>query len=288
MAVVTVMPKELVEVFFKRDLTDTELVSIKDLLISDDRILSDVDFMTYVYEHGDAFTNSNNQYSYWQKNIAQLKQKFQDKNVISQFRQLENFIDSAIIQYKKFLETTAKMNRDKEETSKKLKDAQVKLKETSKKIDSMLTQYISILGVFATIVFGMFGGFDSLKEIMSNIAKGPITTILISFSSLMLGLFCLVFLLIQSIARLTNKDTLNCEHHESKKNCTCSLIERYPIFIISIIFFTLVLIISCVIRFFDYKSFYNCSGWFYSTLAIVVALIVVSLLYLILKKPKKQ
>lgn len=282
------MPEELVGLFFKRDLTDTELVFIKDLLISDDRVLSDVDFMTYVYEHGDEFTNSDNQYSYWQKNIAQLKQKFQDKNVISQFSQLENFIDSAIIQYRKFLETTAKMNRDKEETSKKLKDAQAKLKETSKKIDSMLTQYISILGVFATIVFGMFGGFDSLKEIMSNIAKGPITTILISFSSLMLGLFCLVFLLIQSIARLTNKDTLNCEHHERKKDCTCSLIERYPIFIISIMFFTLVLIISCVIRFFDYKSFYNCSGWFYSILAILVALIVVSLLYLILKKPKKQ
>lgn len=282
------MPEELVGLFFKRDLTDTELVFIKDLLISDDRVLSDVDFMAYVYEHGDEFTNSDNQYSYWQKNIAQLKQKFQDKNVISQFSQLENFIDSAIIQYRKFLETTAKMNRDKEETSKKLKDAQAKLKETSKKIDSMLTQYISILGVFATIVFGMFGGFDSLKEIMSNIAKGPITTILISFSSLMLGLFCLVFLLIQSIARLTNKDTLNCEHHERKKDCTCSLIERYPIFIISIMFFTLVLIISCVIRFFDYKSFYNCSGWFYSILAILVALIVVSLLYLILKKPKKQ
>lgn len=236
--------------------------------------------MTFVYELGDFNDFSQLQVNGIERIVFGIDGGgSKDYNKIAS--KLDNYVQTAITQVSSFSNKMLLIN-EKINTIDKTLDNFENLK------SELYTNFIAILGIFSALLFGMFGGFDSLKEILSNLHNTSISTTLICFSSLMLGLLCLVFLLIQSIARLTNKDTLNCEHHERKKDCTCSLIERYPIFIISIMFFTLVLIISCVIRFFDYKSFYNCSGWFYSILAILVALIVVSLLYLILKKPKKQ
>lgn len=152
-----------------------------------------------------------------------------------------------------------------------VQDGLKKIKDLRSKI---YTDFITILGIFSALLFGMFGGFDSLKEILSNLHNTSISTTLICFSSLMLGLLCLIFLLVQSIARLTGKDTLGCEHHGIDEHCSCSIIRKYPVFIYLMLLFSTILIISCVIRFIDYSGLYKVNLWCLIIVAIVGSLFI--------------
>lgn len=163
-----------------------------------------------------------------------------------------------------------------------------KVAEDAKKVkDKIYTDFIAILGIFSALIFGMFGGFDSLKEILSNLHDTSISTTLICFSSLMLGLLCLIFLLIQSIARITDRDTLNCSHHGNDKKCECSIIKKYPVFICSMLIFSAILIISCIIRFFDHNELYKAVP-IYLIIAGILTIIIAIVLYGVFKTNKKK
>lgn len=186
------------------------------------------------------------------------------------------------------LETVAELESIKKtrcETDSELKIIRNKTKETYEELKKVqeikkgiYTDFIAILGIFSALLFGMFGGFDSLKEILSNLHNTSISTTLICFSSLMLGLLCLIFLLVQSIAKLTGKDTLGCEHHEIDEHCSCSIIRKYPVFIYSMLLFSTVLIISCVIRFFDHNKLYKAVS-IYWIIAVILTIVILFVFY---------
>lgn len=206
--------------------------------------------MTFVYELGDFNDFSQLQVNGIERIVFGIDgEGSKDYNKIAS--KLDNYVQTAITQVSSFSNKMLLIN-EKINTIDKTLDNFENLK------SELYTNFIAILGIFSALLFGMFGGFDSLKEILSNLHNTSISTTLICFSSLMLGLLCLVFLLVQSIARLTGKDTLGCEHHGiDNKHCTCSTISKYPVFIYSMLLFSTVLIISCVIRLIDYKKMYT-------------------------------
>lgn len=184
---------------------------------------------------------------------------------------LDNYIKTSITQVSSFSNKMSSIDEKINKIDKTLKNFE-KLKA------ELYTNFISILGIFSTLIFGMFGGFDGLKEILSNLHNTSISTTLICFSSLMIGLLCLVFLLIQSIAKITQRDTLSCRHHGNNEKCECSVVKKYPIFIYSMLIFSTILIIGCIIRFFDYRNLYNASLLYWS-IAVIVTLIIFLVLY---------
>lgn len=181
----------------------------------------------------------------------------------------------------------SKIQEESSEASEIARKAKVIAEDARNIKNSIYTDFIAILGIFSALIFGMFGGFDSLKEILSNLHNTSISTTLICFSSLMLGLLCLIFLLIQSIARITDRDTLSCSHHGNDKKCECSIIKKYPVFICSMLIFSAILIISCIIRFFDHNELYKAVP-IYWIIAGIITIIIVIVLYGVFKTNKKK
>lgn len=226
--------------------------------------------MTFVYELGDFNDFSQLQVNGIERIVFGIDGGgSKDYNKIAS--KLDNYVQTAITQVSSFSNKMLLIN-EKINTIDKTLDNFENLK------SELYTNFIAILGIFSALLFGMFGGFDSLKEILSNLHNTSISTTLICFSSLMLGLLCLIFLLIQSIAKITNKDTLSCNHHGSNEKCECSIIKKYPIFIFSMLIFSFILIISCVIRLFDHINLYRAIP-IYWIIAGILIIIVIFILY---------
>ncbi|WP_283573484.1 hypothetical protein [Ligilactobacillus aviarius] len=227
--------------------------------------------MTFVYELGDFNDFSQLQVNGIERIVFGIDGGgSKDYNKIAS--KLDNYVQTAITQVSSFSNKMLLIN-EKINTIDKTLDNFENLK------SELYTNFIAILGIFSALLFGMFGGFDSLKEILSNLHNTSISTTLICFSSLMLGLLCLVFLLVQSIARLTGKDTLGCEHHGiDNKHCSCSIIRKYPVFIYSMLLFSTVLIISCVIRFFDHDKLYKAVS-IYWIIAVILTIVILFVFY---------
>lgn len=132
------------------------------------------------------------------------------------------------------------------ETSKKLDVASKKLDVAQKKLDNSTSEFISMLGIFSALIFGVFGGFEAFKTIFTNIDKASVDMVIIDSSILLLGLIILIFLLIQSISILSGKNFLACGC-KNISECNHKFYERYPLFSFSIglFLFTLLLGLLC-------------------------------------------
>ncbi len=131
-------------------------------------------------------------------------------------------------------------------SSKKLDVAQKKLDVAQKKLDNSTSEFISMLGIFSALIFGVFGGFEAFKTIFTNIDKASVDMVIIDSSILLLGLIILIFLLIQSISILSGKNFLACGC-KNISECNHKFYERYPLFSFSIglFLFTLLLGLLC-------------------------------------------
>ena len=129
---------------------------------------------------------------------------------------------------------------------KKLDVAQKKLDVAQKKLDNSTSEFISMLGIFSALIFGVFGGFEAFKTIFTNIDKASVDMVIIDSSILLLGLIILIFLLIQSISILSGKNFLACGC-KNISECNHKFYERYPLFSFSIglFLFTLLLGLLC-------------------------------------------
>jgi len=129
---------------------------------------------------------------------------------------------------------------------KKLDVAQKKLGVAQKKLDNSTSEFISMLGIFSALIFGVFGGFEAFKTIFTNIDKASVDMVIIDSSILLLGLIILIFLLIQSISILSGKNFLACGC-KNISECDHKFYERYPLFSFSIglFLFTLLLGLLC-------------------------------------------
>lgn len=188
---------------------------------------------------------------------------------------MKEHISLALLQYKTFIEKintveeqaekiSSKMNdakNDLDKTSNLLNDAKNDLDKTSNLLKDSTGNFISILGIYSALIFGVFGGFDAFKSIFSNMKDTPISTVLIESSILMIGLMILTFILLQSIGILSGRTYLACGH-KNTKDCNCSFAKRYPIFSLSLNFFGSVLVLGCIIHILNsngivYKSYWK-------------------------------
>lgn len=127
--------------------------------------------------------------------------------------------------------------------SKELDAASKKSDAASKKLDNSTSEFISMLGIFSALIFGVFGGFEAFKSIFTNIDKASVNIVIIDSSILLLGLVILIFLLIQSISILSGKKFLACGCKNTKE-CNHKFYERYPLFSFSISLFLFILILG--------------------------------------------
>ena len=221
----------------------------------------------YVYTHFDKvkrLEDGSTTELYWVENVEVLRNYLKEnmskfkKEDIKEISELPNriyeSIDLAIIQYKYFFDKLSEANQKLNDVNKKYKKsskrfskAAARFEMSSKKLDNSTSEFISMLGIFSALIFAVFGGFDSLKSIFTNINKVSVSTVIINSSLLMIGLIILIFLLIQSISILSEKTFLACGCENISK-CSHKFYERYPIFSFSIGLFLVTLLLGLLCR----------------------------------------
>lgn len=140
---------------------------------------------------------------------------------------------------------------------------------------NVYTDFISILGIFSALLFGLFVGFDTFKSVIEGIASdAKITRVVIMGSLMLIGVIALTFLLLNGIAMLTGKNFKSCCE---KKHCEHNLYQKYPIFSIGMLTLLIIISISSVIM------ITNIEGWLYDFpiwIVLILGIIVLGVLFI--------
>lgn len=169
--------------------------------------------------------------------------------------------------------------KDVREISSKAKAELENIKTTKGQI---YTEFVGILGIFSALIFGLFGGFDTLSNSISSLAKNtiPLPNVLITISILLGGLSLLIFALMQGIAQLVGKPIRSC-NCEKKDECHHSIYQRHPMMSWIIIFLFSTFMFSVIWKYLPANLNKNMQSWWILgglyLIAMIVYLIIINL-----------
>ncbi|SDB89481.1 hypothetical protein SAMN05421734_102258 [Pelagirhabdus alkalitolerans] len=189
-----------------------------------------------------------------------------------------NGISDEIVYYEKRIDN---MNESIEEFETKLAQyqndyskMQNELKDT---YDKVITQFISILGIFAAILMGAFGSIHSFTSIFNNAHRLPIGNVLVISSIGASGVIVIIFFLLHGMSKIIGREISSCKCKEKKKAsnsffkklvnsfngkddsnvCNCSVVERYPVVIITHYLLYFIMITGFAIIYLDNNSTFD-------------------------------
>ncbi|PJI08308.1 MULTISPECIES: hypothetical protein [Clostridium] len=102
----------------------------------------------------------------------------------------------------------------------------------NKKMESAQISYISILGIFSSITFGLFGGLNILSQIFSRVTNlkdhDAFLGIMVIGGFVVFAIFNLLNLLLYSIGRIVDKDLVSrkCDKFCTKEKCDCTWYKK--------------------------------------------------------------
>ncbi len=170
--------------------------------------------------------------------------------------------------------------------------ANERVKEISDIKNSIYTEFVAILGIFASIIFGVFGGFQEIQLIGKNLNTTPIPKLLIFSSLVMLGVTLIIFLCFNSISKLTNMPLRSCNCEIGK--CNCSFRKRHPTIFYSSCIYLYVLLVGFALRLYKYDDFkfndlYNgiCEGYDILPLLLLILPIFIPFVVYVRRKIKE-
>lgn len=131
--------------------------------------------------------------------------------------------------------------------------ANERVKEISDIKNSIYTEFVAILGIFASIIFGVFGGFQEIQLIGKNLNTTPIPKLLIFSSLVMLGITLIIFLCFNAISKLTSLSLKSCNCDEDE--CKCSFREKHPTVFYSSCVYLYVLCVGFALRLYKHTDF---------------------------------
>ncbi|EGO5065397.1 hypothetical protein GUJ44_13075 [Enterococcus faecalis] len=163
--------------------------------------------------------------------------------------------------FSKFIKQAELAITQKQHFENQIKNANEKLANIEKTVKSankefndirknVYTDFISILGIFSALLFGLFVGFDAFKSIIEGItSNAKISRVVILGSLMLMGLLALTFVLLNGIAMLTNKTFKNCCE---EKHCKHNLYQMYPVFTLSLLALIIVMLAASVVMIANY------------------------------------
>ena len=183
---------------------------------------------------------------------SEVSKDYQERYMV--IKKFIEHMDLAINQKENlYIEQRTQINELNEELDK----AKIISKTTSKKIDSQLsgiyTQFVAILGIFTSIIFAVFGGFNQISAVGNNLKDTDITKLLIFLPMVMLGIIFLVFISFNAISKLTSLPLSSCKC-DDKKKCDCQFHEKHPSIFYSGILFFYIMCIGALIRIYSIKD----------------------------------
>lgn len=136
------------------------------------------------------------------------------------------------------------MTQESIEEYKKLKKVARELK---RNYNNFNVEIISVLGIFASIIFAVFGGVSQLGSLGSSLKGLSLSRIFIYIGATSFVLFSVVFMAFNATALLTDRDMRACGC-VGKDDCNHGLAEKYPVYlyssVIALIIFSLGIIVE--------------------------------------------
>lgn len=172
------------------------------------------------------------------------------------FDHIELAIEQKIGLYEKQKDQIRELNKaisNKEDTIEQLKVETENIKTLQKNAGKIYTEFVAILGIFASIIFGVFGGFQEIQLIGKNLNNTPIPKLLIFSSLVMTGITLIIFLCFNAVSKLTNLPLRSCNCEIDK--CNCSFRKKHPTIVFSTCFFGYVMIVGFALRLYKYDDF---------------------------------
>lgn len=129
----------------------------------------------------------------------ELLGKYEDK--------ITSHFELSYIQSKFIKESVANVTKQAEEAQKKLGEIESALEKIKNTKGQIYTEFITILGIFSALMFGMITGFNSLTEALGEIANSDlyIGKVIMGISAIMMGLVSFVYVLLKWIGILIDK-----------------------------------------------------------------------------------
>ena len=175
------------------------------------------------------------------------------------FFKIIRHIDLAIIQKYNFANLKIKevevLKRDYELLNKQHEELKI---EADKQYKRMLTQFITILGIFAAILMGAFGALQGFTSLFDNAHRLDLSTILIISSIGASSVILILFFLLNAIAKLTDRSLSNTYEKDS------SLIEAYPAVVVIYGLLILVALIGAALELSNTPIYYSLQGFWWA------------------------
>lgn len=117
-------------------------------------------------------------------------------------------LDKKIEDYNQIKEDAEKVKKDAEKVKKEVEGMQAELQKSKEDMDSMQKEYITILGIFASIVLAFTGGIAFSTSVLNNIASASIYRTIIVTLIIGLVLINTLFGLFHYVNKLVNKEQI--------------------------------------------------------------------------------
>lgn len=147
-------------------------------------------------------------------------------------------------------------------------------KEIDEQIKKVMPEIIGIMGVFATIIFAVFSGFNEITTLGESLSSTPIFKVMIYIGTTFIVLIGIMFISYFAVGKFFNKNLKSCGCNNRK--CNHNLLEKYPTILIFIWFGISFIAIGFVLRF--YNDYIQCILFQNSKINLMIVLILLLLI----------
>lgn len=158
------------------------------------------------------------------------------ENAIYAFYKVLEHTKLAYAQYQSLYQKTESEVQELYNTSQKSIEEYKKLKNTARELkrnyNNLNVEIISVLGIFASIIFAVFGGVSQLGQLGENLNKVSLGKMFIFIGSSSFLLFSVLFIAFNTTAHLTERNMKACCN---EIECIHKINKKYPVYFWSII-----------------------------------------------------
>ena len=173
------------------------------------------------------------------------------ENAIYAFYKVLEHTKLAYAQYQSLYQKTELEVQELYNTSQKSIEEYKKLKNTARELkrnyNNFNVEIISVLGIFASIIFAVFGGVSQLGNLGSSLKDLSLSRIFIYIGATSFVLFSVVFMAFNATALLTDRDMRACGC-VGKDDCNHGLAEKYPVYLYSSVIALIIFFLGIIVE----------------------------------------
>lgn len=193
--------------------------------------------------------------------LAHFQRKYTKDEISKRDKLIEGIYKNFILTREELLETRKKFKAETDKNANLLEQADETLENVKVELDShksqIYTQFVTILGIFTTIIFTAFGGLEMLRNILGNIDDADTEKLLV-FSSLTLsGIIILLFILLSGISKLTRLNLRSCGCNSKDTKCEHNFAQKYPAFVLAQLVLFIIFLLGLTGYFIPYRTLFT-------------------------------